>query len=139
MAMLSVGMSETLSAADKTATLTIRGVAYHLTIVDTDASRALGLSGRKSLAKDDGMFFVFPRKEIQNFWMKDMYFPIDIIFMDDHKIVSIFNSVPPPRAGETLSELPIYTSTAPANAVLEVNAGEAKKHRFSVGDEVSVR
>ena len=94
------------------------------------------MSGREKLDPDQGMFFVFDKKAKYSFWMKEMKFPIDILFINDHKIVTIFPSVPAPTPGTKLSQLPFYTAAAPANYVLELNAGEAAKHSFKVGDEV---
>lgn len=125
-------------AAKKNSTITIRGVSYQLSIMQTEASRAQGLSNQQYLPKNAGMLFVFQQQGKYGFWMKDMLFPIDIIFIDNRKIVSIVHSAPIPKPGEQLFELPIYNPISPVNYVLEVNAGEANKHHFKRGDEVTI-
>jgi uncharacterized membrane protein (UPF0127 family) len=138
-----LGISSQLAfAANKTpplSTVSIDHTTYHVIVVNTEATREQGLSGRKKLDPDQGMFFIFDKQAKYSFWMKDMNFPIDIIFINDHKIVTIFNSVPAPTSGTKLSQLPLYTATAPANYVLEVNAGEAAKHHFKLSDKVVMR
>ena len=54
-------------------------------IADTQAKRELGLSGRLALPADHGMLFVFDQPGRHGFWMKDMNFPIDIIWLDENK------------------------------------------------------
>lgn len=50
-------------------------------VVDNEEARMKGLSGRDNLADDEGMFFVFEKSDIYPFWMKDMKFAIDIIWI----------------------------------------------------------
>lgn len=61
---------------------------FYLDIADSEATRIKGLSGRKSLADNEGMVFVFQQSEIQCFWMKGMLFPLDIIWLNDTKIIT---------------------------------------------------
>ena len=56
-------------------------------ISDTDCKRELGLSGRKNLLEDVGMLFVFNKEGNYPFWMKEMNFPIDIIWIDENFII----------------------------------------------------
>ena len=59
-------------------------------IVDTVESRALGLSGREELKDGNGMLFVFDDVGKYNFWMKNMNFPIDIIWLgEDERVIYI--------------------------------------------------
>lgn len=95
----------------------------------------LGLSGRSSLCALCGMVFVFRQAQIQNFWMKEMKFPLDMIFIRDHKVVEIVENVPVKKpAGET----PRVRSQEPADMVLEVNAGFVVKNHVALGDEVKL-
>src|SRR5882672_5260542 len=48
---------------------------------DTDALRTLGLSGHSPLAADEGMLFIFPAPGEYGFWMKDMLFPLDLVWI----------------------------------------------------------
>jgi len=103
----------------------------------TSAQQQLGLSGRKSLPQDQGMLFIFPTAQRYPFWMKAMEFPLDMLYMNNNKIVTIFQNVPVPQQDKT--NLPVYVPNAPANQVLEINAGLAQKYNFKEGDSVSVK
>ncbi len=98
---------------------------------DTLATRTQGLSGRKSLAPDTGMLFIFEKSDIYGFWMPDMYFAIDIIWIDvQKKIVHIEKNVTPESYPK------IFKSTTLAQYVLEVPAGFSDQNTIEVGDEV---
>jgi len=102
----------------------------------TSAQLQQGLSGRASLPQNQGMLFIFKTAEPYPFWMNDMKFPLDMIFINNNKIVDIFQNVPQPKNSN--AKLPIYTPVAPANQVLEINAGLSKAYGFKKGDTVSV-
>ncbi|MEK7090731.1 MAG: DUF192 domain-containing protein [Patescibacteria group bacterium] len=102
-------------------------------VVDNPALWTKGLSGRASLPEDGGMLFIFPDQQIRNFWMKDMKFPIDIIWIRDNKIIGIVMGAEP--AFQESYE--IYTSPEPADTVLEINAGLSQKLGIQVGDTVN--
>ncbi|MBI4066925.1 DUF192 domain-containing protein, partial [Candidatus Gottesmanbacteria bacterium] len=91
-------------------------------IADDDSERIRGLSGRKSLAKDHGMLFIFPTKNIQTFWMKDMRFPLDIIWISGDKVIGLSENLQP----EGLNPRNFYSSSASVDKVLEINAGLVK-------------
>ncbi len=93
-----------------------------------------GLSNRDSLASEDGMLFIFPIPKQYRFWMKDMRFPIDIIWIDNERVVGITE-----RAENNFDpENPkFYRPPEKASCVLEVNAGFAKEKKISVGDAVA--
>lgn len=104
---------------------------FKVEIVDTQDKRTLGLSGRESLPDDSGMLFVFENSYFHGFWMKDMNFPIDIIWLDENlKVVHIEKNVQP----ESFPE--VYLPDKPALYVLEINAGEAEKNSIKVGSEI---
>ncbi|MBP6979639.1 DUF192 domain-containing protein [Candidatus Curtissbacteria bacterium] len=89
--------------------------------VASDAnSRAVGLGGRESLAKDAGMLFVFDSEAKHSFWMKNVKFPLDIIWLDKNKKVVHFVKNAQPDTGGALD---IYTPPKKAYYVLEVNGG----------------
>lgn len=94
------------------------GHRLNLEVVDTERERTRGLSGRESLGKNAGMLFVFPVSNTYGFWMKDMNFSIDIVWLDENfEIVYIKEEVSP----ETYPES--FRPDTPARYVLEVNAG----------------
>ena len=104
-------------------------------LADDDAERALGLGGRKRLGRDAGMYFVLPDAS-PSFWMKGMLIPLDMIWIKDGRVVDVTADVPNEPRGTPESELPTYSPQQPANRVLEVNAGWARRHGVRPGDEV---
>lgn len=98
-------------------------------IADDAKETQVGLSNRKSLNKDEGMLFIFKEPGNYAFWMKDMKFPIDIIFLNNNKIVTIFQDVKP-------GDLSLRQPTEQANRVLEINSGLSKEYNLKKGDIV---
>lgn len=109
----------------------INGVEIELEVVRTPAKQARGLSGRQSLKANTGMLFVYETPSIPGFWMKEMNFPIDIIWIDQNKkVVDITENLAP----ETYPQ--VFYPRSPMQYVLEVNANWSKTRNISVGDEV---
>ena len=102
-----------------------------LEIADTEGKRIRGLSGREYLADGTGMLFLFPSSGFYGFWMKDMNFSIDILWIDeDFKIVHIEREVHPDTYPKS------FTSQEPAKYVLELNAGDALRLDLIVGKRI---
>lgn len=112
-----------------TATLVSGSYEYTLEIVASKAAQAKGLGGRESLAQDHGMLFVFDKPAKQCFWMKDMRFSIDIIWLDSaKKVTSKVPNVSP-------DSYPMqYCGDATTKYVIELNAGEAKRAGIKLGN-----
>lgn len=99
-------------------------------IADDDYQTQTGLMYRRSMAENHGMLFIFDNMQMRSFFMKNTEFALDIIYLDsDKKIVSIQKNARP--FDET--SLP---SSAPAQYVLEVNAGLSDKWMLEEGDEI---
>ena len=97
-------------------------------ISDNPITLTLGLSGRQSLDEDAGMVFLFKDIELYDFWMKDMKFPIDIIWIDsEKKVVGIEKNVSPDTYPET------FASPIPLSTVLELNAFGSEKFGIATG------
>ena len=97
----------------------------------TKIEQEQGLSGRKELDVDRGMLFVFSQTGIYPFWMKDMNFPIDMIWVgEDLKVVYIAQEIKPESYPK------VFSSIQKAKYVLEVNAGFSRKNNLKVGDSV---
>ncbi len=91
--------------------------------------RIKGLSGRADLSENQGMLFVYDKPDIYSFWMKDMNFPIDIIWIDqDYKIVDIAENISPDSFPQTFQPL------KPAQYILEVNAGFSARNGIEIGN-----
>ena len=82
------------------------------------------------------MLFVFSEPHIQRFWMKDMNFPLDIIWIRDFKVIGLEENVPQPANND--GKTARMNSPEPADMVLEVNAGEVAKYGISAGDMVQL-
>ena len=101
----------------------------YVDIADTSAKMAKGLSGRQSLNGDQGMLFVFTKPDFYIFWMKDMLFPIDIVWIDENfMVVYVEQRVEPNTFSKT------FTSKIKAFYVLELQAGFAEDNNLKVGD-----
>ncbi len=97
----------------------------------TPDEQAKGLSGRGELKEQEGMLFVFEKPAKHVFWMKDMNFPIDIIWLNENReIVYIKTDARPELFPET------YAPNENAKYVLEVVSGFSDKNNLKVGDQV---
>ena len=110
---------------------------YTVDVAATPEDRQRGLSGRETMAQDEGMLFVFEEERSLHFWMKDMRFPLDIIWIDGRcELVGVSADVPTPPPNADSADIPRANSPAPAMYVLEVNAGEWARNGMSAGDRV---
>jgi hypothetical protein len=104
-------------------------------IVSIAESTAQGLSGRNQIGAD-GMLFIFPTTRERSFWMKEMQFAIDMVWINEGKVVGITSDVPTPSAETPLNDLPLYSSTQPVDMVLELPAGDAARREIKVGSSL---
>ncbi len=111
---------------------------FQVEVADNAQTRAKGLGGRDNLASGSGMLFVFPKSDQYGFWMKNMRFSLDMIFVQKDKIVDIIKNVPPPAAGTPDNKLAVYKSKLPADQVVELNAGDVDKYGIKIGDSFQV-
>lgn len=112
----------------------INGMELRYETVDDPEGIQQGLSGRPSMADDEGLLFVMPNVDIHSFWMYRMNFPIDMIWLRDGMIVEIAANMPPPS--ETGGIPKTHTPKALADMVLELTAGGAERYGLKVGDKV---
>ena len=110
----------------------INKIAITIEIADEPNEQSRGLSGRDSLEENGGMLFVFPESEKYSFWMKEMRFSLDLIWIDENKIITdITKNVSPDTFPAT------FSPSSPVKYVLEVNAGWSDRHNIKVGNIVS--
>ncbi len=115
----------------------IGGASYSVDMAVLPEERRQGLSGREYMAPDAGMLFVFEEEQQLHFWMKEMRFPLDIVWIDARcRLVGVSAEVPTPAPNAGNDEIPRARSPSPARFVLEVNAGEAARNGLSEGDAV---
>ncbi|MBU1083202.1 DUF192 domain-containing protein [Patescibacteria group bacterium] len=114
------------------------GLTIKTEVVDTPELKSEGLSGRDSLGEQESMLFVFESEGYHDFWMLDMHFAIDMIWMDEeYKIVDITKDARP-MPDLAIEELPRYRSVVPAQYILEVNSGFSARYNLQVGDKLKL-
>jgi len=105
-------------------------------VVSKDADMERGLMYRTGLGPDKGMLFVFSTDDIQRFWMKNMHFNLDMLWIDhDGNIVYIGKNVP----ACTIDPCAVYVPDKPARYVLEVNSGYTSTHHWNLGDKLDLK
>lgn len=122
----------------KTTQVTVANTTLTVEVADTPEKRAQGLSNKDSLAANAGMLFVFDRADKYRFWMKDMKFPLDFIWINGNSIVDLLPNVPQPDPNTSLTRLPVYEPVSLVDKVLEVNAGFIASQKVKVGDIVQI-
>jgi len=119
--------------------LVIGGKKIDVELANTPEKRTLGLSDRESLNDEDGMLFTFDKQDTSPaFWMKDMNFSIEIIWINDGKVIQIDKNVPPPEPQTPEAELTLYKPAQPIDYVLEVASGFSEENEIKLGDNVDV-
>lgn len=102
-------------------------------VADDEAERQSGLSGFSWLYKNRGMLFVFDEPGYYGFWMKDMLFSIDIIWINEDGIVVDMREKISPSSYPT-----VFTNQKPAYFVLEFPAGWIRNHGVNIGDHFNL-
>ena len=119
---------------NQTALVTVGGVNLITSLSTTPDAQSKGLAIRDSLNENEGMLFIFETPQKYSFWMKDMKFPIDIIWINqDGKIVHIEKNLPP---CVFLLPCPSYAPKDDSLYVLEVVSNFTNKFDINVGDPV---
>jgi uncharacterized membrane protein (UPF0127 family) len=114
----------------------IDGKQFFVDVAKTDEQKAKGLDIYDKLPVKKGMIFTFQTPDYYPFWMKGMKFPIDIIYINNNKIVDIFENLPNPK---TDNETPVMVKPqAKSNFILEINAGLSHKYNFKTGDRIEI-
>ena len=103
--------------------IVVAGQELHVLVADTQQHQYKGWSDRKDMGKYDGMIFVMGNRGQHTMVMRDMHFPIDILWVDGSKIVDMAPNVQPES---DKGQLRPYFSRLPSNMVLELKAGFIK-------------
>ncbi len=126
--------ARTLQAAPEVIPLTLpSGKLLQVEVMVKDEDRAMGVMFRPSLPQERGLLFVFQDADFHGFWMKNCKFPIDMVWLDaERRVVHVAEAVPPcPK-----DPCPTYQPLRKARYVLEVNAGQARREKATLGAEL---
>lgn len=112
--------------------LKISGQIIPVQTATSATEQSLGLGGRKCIGERQGMLFVFDKSGYYPFWMKDMKFAIDIIWIDSrNNVVDIQQNVQPSSYPRT------YVNQSPAKKVLEMPAGSVRTMNIISGTHIN--
>ena len=108
--------------------VTLGNVRVKAEVVGTPEKLYLGLGRRPELPEGRGMLFILPRREVQDFCMRDMRFALDFIWLAPGRVAGLTRNVSP------LDQEACYQSPEAVAFVLEVPAGFCERHGIRVGD-----
>ena len=113
------------------ATVVVDGREFKVQVADSHSERQRGLSDQGALANDEAMIFIFEEPGLHGFWMKDMKFSIDIIWIDENlRVVHVEKNISPSSYPES------FIPSVDAKYVLEVYTGQAEAQGIGLGDPV---
>lgn len=116
------------------ATVVFQGVTIHVQIARTDTERQKGLSGTEGLKEKEGMLFIFNRPSKYGFWMPDMNYAIDIVWLDENfVVVDVKENATPESYPE------VFRPRSEALYVLEVPSGFATKSGITIGSKAELK
>lgn len=107
----------------------IEGRIIKVEVVEDFEKMTQGLGGRDHLCSDCGMLFDFKKRGQRSFWMKNMRFPLDILWIDGDQVVSISSNISPDYSG-------ILNPPVLADKVIEVNKGLVESYGIKIGSKV---
>ena len=120
----------------KSTKVLVNGQTISVMVAKTDKEKQVGLSGKDKIGENQGMLFIFDKPNYYSFWMKEMKFSIDIIYINGDKITTIVENAKPPSSAS--DNLAIYQPSEKSDKVLELNAGSADKLKIKTGTIVKI-
>ncbi len=121
--------------------VTINQQTFKVEVAHTPQELMKGLSDKPFLPQNQGMLFIFNKPGMYAFWMRGMKFPLDILFINGNKIVTIYENLPPAPfniQNPTCEDISCYQPSEPVDKVLEINAGLVKKYDIKKGDGIKI-
>lgn len=115
--------------------LTINNQPIKVELAKTSEEIARGLSGREKLDENSGMLFVFNKSGNYPFWMKEMKFNLDAVFVNGQEVVDLAENIPFPQNNK---EPQTFLSKVDFDQVLEVNSGMIKRLNIKIGDKIEI-
>lgn len=125
----------TLFVSKKSTKVTIDNQTFRVMVAKTDKEKQIGLSNKKQIAKDQGMIFIFDNSDLYSFWMKNMEFPIDIVYINGNQVTTVISNAKVPNSNTNLT---IYQPEDKSDKVLEINAGLSNKYNIKKGSTVTI-
>ena len=108
---------------------------FPVLVADTNATRSRGLSGRTALDPYAGMVFVFQHNAVRQFWMKDMRFPLDVLWIRKNEVVGLARGVAPYTPE---GEITRFRSEKAVDMVVETYAGFIEQNGLKMGDRIEL-
>ncbi len=116
----------------------LSGAKIKADIADTPKEREEGLMFRKKLPKNYGMLFVFPKEDYFEFWMKNTWVNLDMVYIGwDKKITALYPNVA--ASTPKTKDSDVARVGGQAQYVLELPAGAAKRDHLSVGQSLKFK
>lgn len=116
--------------SDDQATLKLSGSSYHMTVLREQAELQKGLSGTDKLPEGRAMVFVFPNDGKWGIWMKDMKYPIDIVWLNsDREVVHTVRNAQPSSYPKT-----IFKPDVDSRYVIELPSGTIERTGITKGE-----
>jgi uncharacterized membrane protein (UPF0127 family) len=127
-----------LEPSRQQAQITVGTTPVSVELALTGEQQQLGLGYRNGLEPDHGMLFVFEDVSERVFWMRGMRFCLDIIWIQEDRIVGAAENVCPDPEGTDDADRERYPSNEPVSHVLEMDAGWLDAHGYGAGTPVDM-
>jgi uncharacterized membrane protein (UPF0127 family) len=115
-------------------TVKIGNAVLRAIVADTYIKRTIGLMYKEGLQAGECMLMVFWRKGRHGIWMKNMLFPIDIVWLDEkQKVVDMM-----PRAAPCTNDCDVYKPECDALYALELRSGSVKRLNIKKGEKIKI-
>lgn len=108
---------------------------FDVELAQTQEEKERGLMFREKLDPNKGMLFIYEDEGIRSFWMKNVQFPLDIIWINEKKEVVFISENVQPCEKNLCSRI---KTDIKAKYVLEINAGACKKGALKMRDNVRI-
>ncbi|MBI5614015.1 DUF192 domain-containing protein [Candidatus Gottesmanbacteria bacterium] len=128
-----IGVNIYVNRGLPTAKIVIKGTRIPVELAVTGKEKERGLSGRKELKPGTGLLFLYDHKEVFPFWMKEMQFPLDFVWIDGNMVIDLTENVPVPDG----NNLHIIHPRSAVDKILELNVGDIQSIGIQVGDKVT--
>lgn len=111
------------------------GQTVNLEVAQNPLEQAMGLMFRTELPDNQGMLFSIDPPRIVNFWMRNVFINLDMVFLRNGEVQAIFSNVPPCET----EPCPTYGPNTPVDGVIELSGGRAMELGLRVGDRIDIQ